>query len=100
MRRTLNIVIMTAMLMALVYLPGCATTTASMFTERATMGYTTAIHQDLISLPLPKEKIVVAVYKFRDQSGQYKPHPAAVSFSTAVTQGATSMLNKALEDSG
>ena len=91
---------MTVMLMALVYLPGCATTAASMYTERATMGFTTAIHQDLISLPKPKEKIVVAVYKFRDQTGQYKPHPAAVSFSTAVTQGATSMLNKALEDSG
>ncbi|MBZ9577843.1 curlin [Patescibacteria group bacterium] len=100
MRRILNIVIMAAMLMALVLLSGCATTMASMYTERATMAFTTAIHQDLISLPPPEEKIVVAVYKFRDQSGQYKPHPAAVSFSTAVTQGATSMLNKALEDSG
>ncbi|OHB74528.1 MAG: hypothetical protein A2Z25_05795 [Planctomycetes bacterium RBG_16_55_9] len=67
---------------------------------RATIGYTTAIHDELISLPEPEEKIVVAVYKFRDQTGQYKTSASATTFSTAVTQGATSMLNKALEDSG
>lgn len=100
MRRIKSIMIIVAMLMALVSLSGCATSLASAYTERATVAFTTAIHQDLISLPKPKEKVVVAVYKFRDQTGQYKPHPVAVSFSTAVTQGATSMLNKALEDSG
>ena len=66
---------------------------------RATIGYTTAIHDELVSLPPPEEKIVVAVYKFRDQTGQYKTSASATTFSTAVTQGATSMLNKALEDS-
>lgn len=95
-----NIMVMMVMLTALVYLSGCTTSLASAYTERATMGFTTAIHQDLISLPKPREKIVVAVYKFRDQTGQYKSHPTSVTFSTAVTQGATSMLNKALEDSG
>ena len=51
------------------------------------------------SLPAPKTKSVVAVYKFRDQTGQYKPQANGASFSTAVTQGATTMLIRALEES-
>lgn len=54
---------------------------------------------DLLKLPPPKGQIVVAVYGFRDQTGQYKPSPDS-SFSTSVTQGAASMLVKALKDSG
>lgn len=54
---------------------------------------------DLLKLPPPKGKIVVAVYGFRDQTGQYKPSPDS-SFSTSVTQGAASMLVKALKESG
>jgi curli production assembly/transport component CsgG len=82
-------------------LAGCAVQLATVGTERARVGsgYVTSIHQDLMSLPAPEQKIVVAVYKFRDQTGQYKPNSTATSFSTAVTQGATSMLIKALEDS-
>jgi len=83
-----------------IILSGCSSKLAYKFTERATIGYTTAIHDDLISLPPPRERIVIAVYKFRDQTGQYKTSAQTTTFSTAVTQGATSMLNKALEDSG
>jgi curli production assembly/transport component CsgG len=54
---------------------------------------------DLLALPEPKGPIMVAVYGFRDQTGQYRPSPAS-SFSTAVTQGAGSMLVKAALDSG
>ena len=54
---------------------------------------------DLMHLPPPQHKIVAAVYGFRDETGQYKPSPDS-SFSTAVTQGAASMLMKALKDSG
>lgn len=50
-------------------------------------------------LPPPKEKIVVGVYKFRDQTGQYKATETGSSFSTAIPQGITSILIKALEDS-
>ena len=39
------------------------------------------------------------VDKFRDQTGQYKPQENGASFSTAVTQGATTVLIRALEDS-
>ncbi|MGI4884015.1 MAG: CsgG/HfaB family protein [Janthinobacterium lividum] len=50
-------------------------------------------------LPVPLRKTVVAVYKFRDQTGQYKPQANGASFSTAVTQGATTVLIRALEES-
>ncbi len=55
--------------------------------------------RDLMRLPPPKGKIVASVYGFRDQTGQYKAAPDS-SFSTAVTQGAGSLLVKALADSG
>ena len=47
----------------------------------------------------PTKPIIVGVYKFRDQTGQYKQVENGVSYSTAVTQGATTILLKALEDS-
>ncbi len=56
-------------------------------------------YRDLVQLPPPAGKIPVAVYGFRDQTGQYKPSPDS-SFSTAVTQGAASIMTKALKDSG
>ena len=59
---------------------------------------TTQSYRDLVNLPLPKGKIVAAVYGFRDLTGQYKAAPDS-SFSTAVTQGAGSMLVKAMLDS-
>ncbi|WP_457616956.1 CsgG/HfaB family protein [Lutibacter sp.] len=48
---------------------------------------------------LPIKPTVVGVYKFRDQTGQYKMVENGTSWSTAVTQGATSILLKSLEDS-
>lgn len=59
----------------------------------------TSATRDLLQLPPPKGKVAVAVYGFRDQTGQYKPSPDS-SFSTAVTQGASSILVKALKESG
>lgn len=50
-------------------------------------------------MPEPKEKVIAAVYKFRDQTGQYKDSETGASWSTAVTQGATSILLRALEES-
>src|SRR5690606_32888898 len=55
--------------------------------------------RDLLQLPTPRGRVVAAVYGFRDQTGQYKPAPDS-SFSTSVTQGAASILVKALKDSG
>jgi len=71
-----------------------------MKTSKARLGAEAPGHDILTELPAPEEKIVAAVYKFRDQTGQYKPTLNGSSFSTAVTQGATSVLLRALEESG
>ncbi len=68
--------------------------------REARLGPETQMKQDLLDLPAPKEPIVVAVYKFRDQTGQYKASNVGASWSTAVTQGATNILIRALEESG
>lgn len=67
--------------------------------KESRLGAETAQFDELTSLPTPREKIVVAVYKFRDQTGQYKPSDVGASWSTAVTQGSTSILLRALEES-
>jgi len=67
--------------------------------EKSTIGEITPYTTELRSLPLPKEKIVIGVYKFRDQTGQYKPAENGNNWSTAVPQGTTTILIKALEDS-
>lgn len=67
--------------------------------QKAVFGENTPTTVTLRSLPLPKEQVVVGVYKFKDQTGQYKPTEIGSTFSTAVTQGATSILIKALQDS-
>ncbi|MCB0577968.1 MAG: CsgG/HfaB family protein [Phaeodactylibacter sp.] len=71
-----------------------------MKTTRARIGEQTPFSFHLRNLPQPEEPIIVAVYKLRDQTGQYKPSEVGTSWSTAVTQGATNILIKALMDSG
>lgn len=68
-------------------------------THIARAGEETALYSTLTELPPPKEPIVVAVYQFRDQTGQYKASDQGSGFSTAVTQGAANILVKTLEDS-
>ncbi|WKK84400.2 CsgG/HfaB family protein [Marivirga arenosa] len=68
--------------------------------KEARLGAETQHYKELTKLPEPKEKIVAAVYKFRDQTGQYKESQTGASWSTAVTQGATSILLRAMEESG
>ena len=65
----------------------------------STLGEITPYTSKLKELPNPSEKIVVAVYKFKDQTGQYKPSDLNTNWSTAIPQGTTSILLKALEDS-
>ena len=66
--------------------------------EKARIGEVAESTELLKKLPEPQKPLVVGVYKFRDQTGQYKPTENGSTFSTAVTQGATSILIKALED--
>jgi len=67
--------------------------------QKARTGEVTPMTKKLRELPLPVEPIVVGVYNFKDQTGQYKNIDIGSTFSTAVSQGATTMLVKALEDS-
>jgi curli production assembly/transport component CsgG len=67
--------------------------------ENARIGEDTEVTKTLRDFLPPVEPVVVGVYKFRDQTGQYKPTENGSTFSTAVTQGATTILIKALEDS-
>ena len=71
-----------------------------MQSRRAILGPETPAKKVLLDLPKAQEKIVVAVYKFRDQTGQYKASETGANWSTAVTQGATTILIRALEESG
>lgn len=59
----------------------------------------TELFAELKNLPKPVGSIPVSVYSFRDQTGQYKPQTNVSSFSTAVTQGANSILIQALHES-
>lgn len=82
------------------FLQGCAVREPmSADQETPTLTPRTSTYQDLLELPRPRGPLVAAVYGFRDQTGQYKPSPAS-SFSTAVTQGAASMLVDAMQASG
>jgi curli production assembly/transport component CsgG len=54
----------------------------------------------LNQLPAPQRPVAIAVYGFTDQTGQFKPSAQGQTLSRAVTQGAGSMLVKALQDAG
>jgi curli production assembly/transport component CsgG len=99
MSRSLQILKLATIFFSLLVMTGCSTFFQPVRSAPAQVGYKSGVHDDLISLPEPNVKIVVGVYKFRDQTGQYKS-AATTTYSTAVTQGATSMLIKALSDAG
>jgi curli production assembly/transport component CsgG len=94
---------MTSLVLALgamlTLLAGCAGTVPSEVQGQAQLTPLPPTGRDLLNLPAPKGKVTIAVYGMRDQTGQYKQAPDS-SFSTAVTQGASSVLVKALHDSG
>jgi curli production assembly/transport component CsgG len=60
----------------------------------------TKINAQIRALPPPERKVAVAVYGYVDQTGQFKQPENVQSLSRAVTQGATSVLIKALQDAG
>ena len=89
-----------ALLAAVAVAGGCANYARPLETAPPRPNQPTEVTDDLKELPPPRDKVVAAVYRFRDQTGQHKPSQGgATSFSTAVTQGATSILVGALEDS-
>lgn len=54
----------------------------------------------LHQLPGPQRQVAIAVYGFSDQTGQFRPTNTGQTLSRAVTQGAGSILVKALQDAG
>ena len=57
--------------------------------------------QNLLNqLPGPQRQVAIAVYGFTDQTGQFRPTNTGQTLSRAVTQGASSILVKALQDAG
>lgn len=93
-------VIFLGVLALLFSITGCANYLSPFKTESARIGSPTSVDKELKELPPPEDKIVVATYRFRDETGQYKSSETGASWSTAVTQGATSILNRALQESG
>lgn len=88
---------------AATFLAGCSTTSGvmqSVVNEPAISEVVTETQSSLRALPPPAERAAVAVYSFEDQTGQFKPSSGVQTLSKAVTQGATSVLLKALQDAG
>lgn len=84
----------------LLFIVSCSTRIKRPFkTEEARIGENTTPENLILKGVEPVEPVVVGVYKFRDQTGQYKQVENGTSWSTAVTQGATTILLKSLEDS-
>jgi len=69
-------------------------------TSLAFIPHKTETQRMLEAVPAPQRPIAVAVYDFTDQTGQFKPTETTQTLSRAVTQGASSILVKALQDTG
>lgn len=82
-------------------LSACATSQPySIVAQPATVAATTASQRELLDLPAPAQRLTVAVYNFQDQTGQFRGGETTQSLSRVVSQGATSILVKALQDAG
>ncbi len=85
--------------LACVLLAGCAVHNPSVW-EPAQYMRASPVKQRLATLPPPGQRVAIAVYGFTDQTGQFKPSDTVQTLSRAVTQGATSVLVKTLQDTG
>lgn len=54
----------------------------------------------LADLPPPDHPVAVAVYGFADQTGQFKPSNMGQTLSRAISQGASAMLLRSLQEAG
>ena len=91
------------LLLCLLFLGGCTAFTGVQktleFERQGPEIVPSAAHQ-LLNLPPPLTKAVIAVYEFQDKTGQRKALDNIASFSTAVTQGGVDILIEALRDAG
>jgi curli production assembly/transport component CsgG len=93
---------LTALSLALVTLVGCSSVRPFGKVEAGDKPKSSEIMvKEINQLPAPAgPKIAVAVYGFKDLTGQRKPSATLSQFSTAVTQGAESYLIKSLTEAG
>ena len=91
-----------AIALALTSLVGCSTVRPlSEIGIKDVPKNTETIVKEINTLPAPVgPKVAVAVYGFKDLTGQRKPSATLSLFSTAVTQGAESYLIKSLQEAG
>ncbi len=89
-----------------VFLAGCST--AGSLGNKVTLqeladaeiNPTSSSRQALLWMPAPAQRVPIAVYGIADQTGAFKPSETSQSLSRAVTQGATPILVRALQDVG
>jgi curli production assembly/transport component CsgG len=88
--------------LAVVALAGCSTVRpfgSTQIKEEAKVSET--INKSFANIPSPAgPAVTVAVYGFKDLTGQRKPSSTLSLFSTAVTQGAEAYLMKSLQEVG
>lgn len=96
MKKTLILLAITSLL------TGCAITQQDGHLEEMPIVSTNVLQKEFDNIPAPaaEKPISVAVYGFKDLTGQRRPTANIASLSTAVTQGAESFLIKALQDVG
>lgn len=78
----------------------CIVPTDSIVSPEPEIPIPTRIQNALLALPAPSAKVAVAVYEFTDKTGQFKPNDTVQTLSRAITQGADTILIKALTDAG
>jgi curli production assembly/transport component CsgG len=98
----MNALSLSAMVAAALLASGCAANRGAYnLVERAPqVASITAAQRDLLVLPPPAARMTVAVYNFQDQTGQFRNGDGTQTLSRVVSQGATSILVKALQDAG
>ena len=79
-------------------LASCASPTV--ISEPPSVAEGTGVHVQLLKLPPPPKKVAVAVYRYDDRTGQFEFSDTVQTLSRAVTQGASAILIKALQDAG
>ena len=86
-----------ALALAAAVLSGCAVTPPAATAPAVAV---TPVTGELAALPAPRSEFVVAVYGFKDLTGQRKPSDTVADLSTAVTQGGGALLVDALMKAG
>ena len=81
-------------------LTGCAAIQSTGISETKPKVTGTMLKKEMkeVGKPASGKPISVAVYSFKDLTGQRRPQPNVASLSTAVTQGAEAFLIKALQE--